>query len=167
MAHTTGVALAGLMGAGKSTVGGLLASALKLPFVDLDDVVVQFAKMPISEVFSTMGEASFRAIEADALRHVLAGPACVLALGGGTVHQPGAAESVRTRMPIIVLDAPLAVLQRRVGHDPTRPLATTLSRLYRERAPALRTLGPVVRTAGRSPADVVTEVCALLASEIR
>src|SRR5688500_5217610 len=79
----TALFLTGFMGAGKTTVGELLAARLGVPFVDLDDVVAAAAGAPVREIFAARGEAEFRRLESEALATVLDRDA-VIATGGGT-----------------------------------------------------------------------------------
>ena len=85
--------LVGMMGAGKSTLGPLVAHALDRPFIDTDDAIVASAGKSVQEIFSSEGEASFRVREraaiADAAKQV-----AVTSLGGGAIAQPGAPEEL-------------------------------------------------------------------------
>lgn len=117
-----GVALIGFMGAGKSTVGAVLAPLLGLPFVDLDAEVERREGQRVPSLFATVGEAGFRACEAEALRSVLAAGPCVLACGGGAPIQPGAMEALTAWGLVVWLRAPLSLLQARVGAGEGRPL---------------------------------------------
>src|SRR5690606_7672941 len=84
--------LTGYMGAGKSTVGALLAQRLRRPFIDLDREIERSTGQSIPTIFSEQGEAGFRRLEAQALAEALAGPEAVIAAGGGALL---AAESRR------------------------------------------------------------------------
>ena len=79
----TSLVLVGFMGVGKSTVGSTLAPRLGLPFVDLDDLIVQREGRSVADIIRQEGEAAFRRLEAEALDTVLSGPPVVLACGGG------------------------------------------------------------------------------------
>ena len=74
-ATTKHVVLVGFMGSGKSSVGKLLASRLRRPFLDLDEVIEAEAGQPVDEIFRLQGEVAFRAKERAALRRVVAGEA--------------------------------------------------------------------------------------------
>ena len=92
------VALVGFMGAGKSAVGRELATALGIPLVDTDDLIVAEAG-PIAAIFAERGEASFRALEADVVTAAISAAAdspCVLALGGGAVLSAAVREALKT-----------------------------------------------------------------------
>lgn len=118
-----GLVLVGGSGAGKSTLGKLLADGLSLPFHDLDEAITTKTGQPITAIFSTQGEATFRQLEADLLSELLRGPA-VLALGGGAWE----AEANRRRVneagfsALWLAETPGRAWQR-AGQDPARPLA--------------------------------------------
>ncbi len=116
-----GVALGGFMGVGKSTVGRALADRLALPFIDLD-AVLEAAHGPIARQIAAEGEATFRQRERDAILRVVDGAPCVLATGGGAWVDPANRAALRRAFHLVVLDAPLATLARRVAGDPARPL---------------------------------------------
>jgi shikimate kinase len=82
------IVLVGFMGAGKTTVGTLLADRLGLPFTDTDHAVEQSAGRPIRQIFAEDGEPAFRALEQQVIAGLLDGPPSVLALGGGAPEYP-------------------------------------------------------------------------------
>ncbi len=152
------LALAGFMGTGKSTVGRAVAARVGLPFVDLDDVVAADAGRGIPEIFAEEGEAGFRVREAASLARVAAGPPVVLALGGGTLHQPRAVAAL-TGWAVVVLHAPLEVVAARLGEGGGRPLAPHAAALFEARAAGYRAAGPQV-DATRPVPYVVDDVLA-------
>jgi shikimate kinase len=118
--------LVGMMGAGKSAVGALLAEGLGLAFVDLDREIEAAAGRRIAELFASEGEAGFRKREREALE-ALAGQPAVVALGGGAAGQPGAAERLLATGRVVYLRARPETLAARIGADPERPLLAGLS----------------------------------------
>jgi len=115
--------LVGLMGAGKTTVGRECARRLGRPFVDVDDVVVASAGMPIADVFSSRGEPAFRELERQAIADVCASPEpLVVACGGGAVLDAGNRRRLRDAGVVVWLQAPPDVLAGRVGDGDGRPL---------------------------------------------
>ena len=120
------IALTGYMGAGKTTVGRIVADALGCTFIDLDDVTVKKAGKSIPEIFAQDGEPAFRAIEADCLKRTVkkyADSTAVLALGGGTVTCPGAPELLHDKTLCIWLKESLETMKARVKATAERPLA--------------------------------------------
>lgn len=116
------IALVGLMGVGKSSIGRRLATALGLPFRDADDEIEQAAGRTVSEIFETYGEAAFRAGERRVIARLLDEPAHVLATGGGAFVDAETRELLRRRALTVWLKADIATLARRVGRKDTRPL---------------------------------------------
>ena len=116
------IALVGLMGVGKSSVGRRLANRLKLPFADADVEIETAAGMTISEIFASMGEAEFRAGEARVIRRLLEGPPIVLATGGGAMMNPDTRALLKQHADTGWLRAELSVIAERVARRDTRPL---------------------------------------------
>ena len=119
---TENMVLSGMPGAGKSTVGKLLAQELKRPFFDLDEEIVRVAGCSIPEIFATDGEATFRNLETKVLREVLANQkGIVLATGGGAILRDENIDLLHRNGKIYFLDRPLEALL------PTsdRPLASS------------------------------------------
>ena len=116
------VALVGLMGAGKTTIGRRLAHALALPFADADAEIAAAAGCSIPEIFEKHGEAEFRRGERQVIARLLAGPTLVLATGGGAFIDPETRALMKQRATSIWLKAPLDVLMRRVSKRDDRPL---------------------------------------------
>src|SRR5439155_26636666 len=119
--HRT-IALVGLMGVGKSSVGRRLANALDLPFRDADAEVEAAAGRSISDIFSDLGEAAFREGERRVIARLLDLPPHVLATGGGALMNDQTREVIKSRAISVWLKADLEVLARRVGRKDTRPL---------------------------------------------
>lgn len=116
------IALVGLMGVGKSSVGRRLANALGLPFRDADSEVEAAAGRSIPEIFADLGEAAFRDGERRVISRLLEGPPIVLATGGGAFMSPETRALIKERALSIWLKADLEVLARRVGRKDSRPL---------------------------------------------
>ena len=135
------IALVGLMGAGKSSVGKRLAQHLGLPFHDSDDEIETAAGLCISDIFSLYGEAEFRRVERKVLERLVTGPRIVLATGGGAYLDSDTRTLLRNHAVTIWLRADLETLWRRVCRKDTRPLLRTenpkqkLASLLEARAP--------------------------------
>ena len=121
-APTRIIALVGLMGVGKSSVGRRLANRLKLPFADGDVEIEAAAGMTVSEIFAALGEDEFRAGEARVMRRLLEGPPIVLATGGGAMMNAETRALLKDRADTIWLRADLTVIAERVARRDTRPL---------------------------------------------
>ncbi len=159
------IVLVGFMGAGKTTVGRLLAERLAVPFVDADEAVVAAEGRSIADIFATEGEPGFRRVEAALIAGLLAGPEVVLALGGGALGTPAVRDAVGGHT-VVLLEVSLAEALARVGADPSRPMLghPDLPGLYASRREAYRAVASaVVAVAGRTPAEVATDVLAALA----
>ena len=135
------VALVGLMGAGKSSVGRRLAQRLALPFVDADLEIEAAAGASIEEIFERHGEAAFRDGERRVIARLLAGPPQVLAAGGGAFMDDETRRLMREQAITLWLRAGIGVLLARVARRNNRPLLKNrnprevLERLMAERHP--------------------------------
>ena len=116
------IALVGLMGVGKSSVGRRLANALELPFRDADAEVEAAAGRSIPDIFADLGEAAFREGERRVIARLLEEPPHVLATGGGAFMNPETRALIRSNSISVWLKADLEVLARRVSRKDNRPL---------------------------------------------
>nr|WP_300148784.1 shikimate kinase [Propionicimonas sp.] len=158
------IVLVGFMGAGKTTVGRLLAQRLGRPFVDVDEAIEVATRRRVRDIFAADGEPGFRQIEADTIARLLAGDEVVLALGGGALGTPSVREALAGHR-VVLLDIPLDEALARVGDDPSRPMLARpdLAEVYAGRQQAYRdTASVVVPVAGRAPAEVAAAVLAAL-----
>lgn len=153
------IVLVGAPGAGKSTVGALLAERLGVTFTDVDAVIAERAGKPIAEIFTDDGEAAFRAQEQRITAELLVLPG-VLALGGGAVLSAATRAAVRGHR-VIWLRVGLSQSVKRVGLDTARPLLLgnvrgQLLKLLNERAPLYSEVATeTVDTDEVTPAEVV------------
>jgi shikimate kinase len=129
--RTPGLYLTGFMGAGKSTVGRVLAEKLGWDFADLDSIIEAREGVPVSAIFASQGEEVFRRMETAALRDLMdsieRGNPTVVALGGGTFPQPVNCDLLSNAGISVWLDCSLETALSRVPADGTRPLAADLA----------------------------------------
>lgn len=161
--HRPVIALLGLRGAGKSSIGKALAGSLGVPFRELDRLVEQEAGMALGEIFAIHGEAYFRALELRVLEQVLEeGRALVLATSGGLVTSPAAFERLQLEARTVWLQAkPEEHMARVLQQGDTRPMRNRpqamaeLKRRLREREPLYRRASHRCSTSGRTVDEVV------------
>lgn len=136
--------LVGPMGAGKSSVGRMLAAQRGVPFVDVDAEIERRTGMRISAIFERDGEPAFRALERDVLADLLGGGPCVLATGGGAVLDALNRQRMREHGVVVHLHAGVEAQLRRLDGDRTRPLlarpdrAAVLHAMAAQRTPLYR-----------------------------
>jgi shikimate kinase len=170
------IVLTGFMGAGKTTVGALLAQSLGWDFLDLDAHLEARANATIPELFKLHSEAHFRRLESSALANALCRPNTVLALGGGTPQQL-TNRLLLEQTPgtlVVFLDAPFpalfdrCMLQSFASPEHIRPVLTSpeeAEALYNARHPFFRRLARLtVVTADLTPAQAAQAVVNHLAS---
>lgn len=170
------IVLTGFMGAGKSTVGRILAARLGWPFLDVDSVITSERECTIAQIFARHGEPHFRVLEAEAVARVLAPDhehaQAVIALGGGAIESEDVRRLLFTGEAVTVfLFAPLAELLARCkggsSDAPVRPLLSgaeaSEDRLAR-RLPHYQQAHLTVDTSGIQPAAVVDRIMAWLSA---
>lgn len=173
--------LVGMMGAGKSTVGRLLAERLGWPFLDLDSVIEAEAGMAVPAIFATEGEAAFRERETELLARIASGwrpegvgaqQPVVVATGGGAVLREVNRERMRVTGLVVWLEAdPDLLVERTVAEGVAkRPLladadpGSKLTELLARRAPLYgQAAHRQIQTSGRPPEAVAEEILSILA----
>ena len=161
------IVLVGFMGAGKTTIGQLLAERLGLPFTDSDQVIEQRAGRPVAQIFAEDGEPAFRALEHQVIAGLLDGPALVLALGGGAAEHPGTRDRL-AGAEVVYLQVGYEQAMHRVGGDPGRPLLAhpDLAATYQRRLPLYAELATLtVSTDGRHPEAISQDILTRLTTE--
>jgi shikimate kinase len=164
--------LIGPPGAGKSTVGPLLAERLGVGFLETDEQVEATAGKPVADIFIEDGEPAFRALEREAVARAVASHDGVLGLGGGAVLDPRTQELL-ARQRVVYLATGFAVAARRVGMDTPRPLLignprAKLKELLEQRLPIYEELARItVTTDGRAPGEIAAELAAQIAGLAR
>ncbi|ASS55465.1 shikimate kinase [Rhizobium leguminosarum] len=117
--------LVGLMGAGKSSVGRIVASQLAIPFIDSDLEIERVSRMTIAELFAAYGEQEFRALEARVVKRLLKSGPRVVSTGGGAFINDRTRKHIKKGGLSVWLKADLDVLWERVNKRDTRPLLKT------------------------------------------
>ncbi|KKX27819.1 shikimate kinase [Rhizobium sp. LC145] len=115
----------GLMGAGKSVIGRLVAQALSIPFIDTDAEIERVSRMTISELFAAYGEQEFRALETRVIERLLKGGPRVVSTGGGAFINENTRRQIKLGGVSIWLKADLDILWERVSRRDHRPLLKT------------------------------------------
>lgn len=159
------ILLIGMMGAGKTTTGRLLADRLGWPLLDSDDEIERQTGRSVPEIWKSQGEAAFRAEESKVLADACTSrePA-VVAVAGGAVLDPANRVLIRKAGLVIWLRAGIPTLGARVGAGQGRPLlesqpAAALARLYESREPLYSELAELVFDVDRlSPPEVVDRI---------
>lgn len=160
----TWVALAGFMGTGKSRIGWELSRRLRLTFIDTDRVIERVTCLKIPEILELYGEQVFRDYETEVVRRVLRLDEVVVSTGGGTVVREENRRLLRSRGPIVVLEAsPDTIYKRTRRHkrpllelgDPTERIRELLA----ERKPAYHQAASIVVSGdSRVSTEVVEEI---------
>ena len=164
------IALVGLMGSGKSTVGRRLALALGRPFADSDAEIELAAGRSVADIFTELGEPAFRDGERRVIARLLSGAPHVLATGGGAFAQDDTRALILARATVVWLKCDIAVLARRVARKDTRPLLRgrdaleVLTDQAAARHPAYAQAHHVVETAELPHAAAVDAVLKALAA---
>jgi len=162
------ISLIGFMGAGKTTVGRILAEKLEYDFIDTDGLVVARAGRPIAEIFEEQGETAFRLLESEAIRSLTARVRAVIAAGGGAPAQES--NQVFFRVHAITFHLRVSVENARdralAMEAPARPLLmqelSAVQRLFDERQTIYESLGTPVETDGCAPGEVAENIIELL-----
>lgn len=147
------------MGAGKSTVGHLLAELLRFRLVDTDKVIEQRTGRRISDIFAQDGEAAFRAHESSLVKELETASDTVISTGGGLVVNPDNLASLQTHSLVACLWASPAVIYERVRYQAHRPLLQApdplaqITELLAARAPFYKQADLLVGVDFRAPPE--------------
>jgi shikimate kinase len=163
------IVLIGFMGAGKTTVGRMLAAKINQPFIDLDRAIEEYGHRSVKEIFATDGEAAFRDIEHRTLAGLLSGPDLVLAVGGGAVEHAGS-RRLLSAADVVYLQVSYEEALARVGGDAGRPMLARadLAEVYGRRLTGYESVATLtVATGGRAARAVCAEVLAGLSQRDR
>ncbi len=154
--HKTGnIFLVGLMGAGKTTIGKLLAKRLKKTFIDTDHEIEHRTGVRIPLIFELEGEVGFRERETTLIRELTQRQDIVLATGGGAILRKENRDALVQNGIVVYLNAKIEDLWQRTQHDKNRPLLQTqdpkakLTELFIQRDPLYREIANMIITSGQ------------------
>ena len=162
------VALVGMMGSGKSSVGRRLAARLGVPFKDADSEIERAAGCPIPEIFDRFGEGAFRDGERKVIARLLGEAPHVLATGGGAFVDASTRERLKESAVTVWIKAPVEVLLARVKRRDNRPLLRgddprgVLERLLAERTPIYQLADVTVESDDGPHSQAVDQIVAAL-----
>src|SRR5580698_7642330 len=166
------VALVGMRGAGKTSIGKRLAARLDVGFCDADHEIETAAGMTVAEIFAKYGEPEFRRLERCVIARLLGETPHVLATGGGAYMDESTRDAMRTRAFTIWLKAPIDILlgrvRKRQEHDQSRPLLNnddmrgTLERLLTVREPLYAQANMTLESADEPHAVQLDKIVAAL-----
>lgn len=164
------ICLIGLRGAGKSSLGAAVGASLSVPFQELNKVIEQNAGMPMSEVMALYGTDGYRALESDALNHVIAeNDRVILAVAGGIVADPGTFQTVLDRFHTIWVHASAREhMERVVAQGDMRPISgnpaamAQLKTILEARSPAYGRAQTRLDTSGRAFGQSVADLKSLI-----
>jgi shikimate kinase len=156
------VVLVGFMGAGKTTVGRIIAERLGHPFFDSDVLIEQRAGRDIRDIFVTEGEAYFRELEHTTVAGLVRGQDAVISLGGGAVEDPRTREVLRD-VRVVYLRVGYEEAMSRVRADEYRPMLhrPDIGEVYKRRLPGYEGVSALtIDTDGRQPDAIARDVLA-------
>jgi shikimate kinase len=174
MALTKTVALVGMMGAGKTSMGKRLAARLDVSFADADHEIEIAAGMTVAEIFAKYGEPEFRRLERSVIARLLHDKPGILATGGGAYMDDATRAGMKELAFTIWLKAPIDILlgrvRKRQEHDQSRPLLNTddmrgtLEKLSAIREPVYAQADMILESGDEPHAVLLDKIVAALAS---
>ncbi|EUJ26837.1 Shikimate kinase 1 [Listeria grayi] len=159
------VILVGFMGAGKTTIGKLLAKRKGMPYYDIDEEIVQDQKQTIAAIFAESGEEAFRKLETAKLQELL-GKNGVISTGGGIVLNADNRELLTSHPAVFYLQTSPTTFLERLKEDTSRPLIqqktmAEVEAIFEPRVPLYEGVAShIITTDGRSPEVIVEEIIA-------
>ena len=164
--------LTGFMGSGKTTVGTILAERLNYEFIDLDVLIEDREKRPITAIFKDNGESYFRNIEKQYLHKISESAQKIVSLGGGALIDEDNQNFTKSRGVLVYLKVTPAEIYKRIKHATDRPLllkddntlcseeefSARIEKLFKQREPGYLSAHVSVNTVGKSPAEIVQEI---------
>jgi shikimate kinase len=164
------IVLVGFMGAGKSTIGAILAKRLGYGFEDMDRRIERRAGQTIAEIFRSEGEEAFRERERQEAEALSRLPGRVVAAGGGAFARPETRALLQEGALTVWLHCDLDRILARVRPDGSRPLAVNrdiMRALLAEREPAYREANVTVEASAGTPREVAERIAELIEGRVR
>ena len=161
------VVLIGLPGAGKTTVGRIVAERLHAGFVDIDTILIRKEGKPIAMIFAEKGEPVFREMERKEVDTALGNAPAVIAPGGGWAAQPGTLDAAKSRGYFVYLKARADVAAGRAEVSGTRPVlmgddpVVEMRELFKTREPYYAQADATVQTEAKTPEQLAAEIVRL------
>ena len=155
------IVITGFMGAGKTTVGQILARMLKREFVDMDALIESRAGMSIPQIFERQGEEAFRAMERRLIYELALRNGLVIATGGGALIDDAMRETMIQSGLVVCLNASKADIRQRLAENANRPLAAGWESLFEMRRSAYARMPFQIMTTDKSPEAIAGEIAAL------
>lgn len=154
--------ITGYMGAGKTTVGKVLAEKTGLPVYDTDEEIIKAEQRPIADIFARDGEAHFRKLEREMLA-ALPAEDCIITTGGGIILMEENRRLMQKQGWWVFLECSLEEIADRLKDDETRPLLSgsrkkELASIYASRLPYYREAGITIQTSGITPEETAYEI---------
>lgn len=162
------IALVGMMGCGKSTIGKLLAEKLNLTFIDTDILIVKKENRSINDIFADSGENYFRGIETSILKNTLVGNNQIISTGGGIIKKEENIKLLKENSIVIYLEADDKTLYERVKNNKERPLLNVddmqekITNLLNERVEKYRQAHHTISTTNKEPNEITNEIIGII-----
>lgn len=160
MSGEENIIITGFMGAGKSTVGEIVARRLGRQYVDMDAVIEARAGKTIPQIFKESGEAAFRAMEHELAQELAGRSDLVIATGGGTLVRAEMRQLMRATGKLICLNASKDDIRKRLGRSDGRPLAGSWENLLQNRQADYALIEHQIETTGKTPEAIAGEIIA-------
>lgn len=164
------IVLIGFMGAGKSTIGKLLAESLQLPLIETDDEIIKRSGLnSVNEIFEKKGETYFRELEKEVLYNLSRQSNCIISCGGGAIVHSENIEALKENGTIIFLSASFETIANRIKEERTRPLFNDIEKareLYTQRQSFYEKYADIViETDNFSPGEIAESIVKMLTSD--
>ena len=163
------IALIGMMGSGKTTVGNLLKEELNnFTFIDTDTKIIEKENKSINEIFSMYGEEYFRNIETEILKNILNNDSQIISTGGGIIKSEENIKLLKENATVIYLKASAEKLYERVKNNKERPLLNTenmlkkIKQLLNERENNYNKADYTINTDNKSPKEITNEIIGII-----